>query len=383
VKVLIVVPYFYPSVGGLENYALTSAEGLVQKGHTVLVATSREPLQPQRGHVGEIEIIRMATTFRLSNTPVGIGWFRSLRKILREYRPDVINAHLPVPGIADLVSWMSGDIPVVVTYHNDLAKASRSANALVTIYSRTVLQRTLRRATAIVVTSGYYADRSHYLPAAARREVVPIGIDLDRFRPEAEPSGAVRPSDFRILFVGSLKATHRHKGVDVLLKALAILRLTVDASVTLVGDGDAVPFYRAMAQSLGVEAAVTFAGRIGDEDLPGYYTASDVLVLPSTTEAEGFGIVLLEAQASGTPVVASRVGGIPYALRQGATGLLSPPDDSIALAGSLLSVHGDPAGVGARVQRGLSVVHREYSKKVHAQVLNELLVGVVREHQSA
>ena len=240
-----VVPYFHPSIGGLENYALTSAEGLVQKGHTVVVVTSREPTQPDRGHVGEVEIIRMATTFRLSNTPIGVSWFRSLRRILREYRPDVINAHLPVPGIADLVSRLSGPVPVVITYHNDLTKASRPANLLASIYSRTVLQGTLRRATTIVVTSGYYADRSTYLPADARRAVVPIGIDLDRFRPGAEPSGAVQPSDFRILFVGSLKATHRHKGVDVLLEALAILRRTVAASVTLVGDGDAVPSYRA------------------------------------------------------------------------------------------------------------------------------------------
>jgi glycosyltransferase involved in cell wall biosynthesis len=340
-------------------------------------------MQPERGRVGEIEIIRLATTFRLSNTPVGLRWFRALRTILREYQPDVIDAHMPVPGIADLVSRMGGAVPVVLTYHNDLTKTARWANMAAAIYSRTVLQGTFRRAKVVIVTSDYYAERSRYIPVDACRCVVPIGIDLDRFRPDAERSGAVRPSDLRILFVGSLKATHRHKGVDVLLEALAILRRSVDASLTLVGDGDAVPFYRAMAKSLGLEAVVTFAGQVGDRELPGYYTASDVLVLPSTTEAEGFGIVLLEAQASGTPVVASRVGGIPYALRQGATGLLSPPNDADALAGSLLAVHEDPAGVDGRAQRGLSVVQSEYSTQAQAQKLNALLVGVVREHQNA
>ena len=128
---------------------------------------------------------------------------------------------------------------------------------------------------------------------------------------------------------------------------------------------------------------MTFAGRVGDEDLPGYYTASDVLVLPSTSEAEGFGIVLLEAQASGIPVVASRVGGIPYALRRGETGLLSPPNDPVALAQSLLSVHEDPSGVEGRVRRGLSVAQSEYSHQVQAEKLNAVLTAVVREHQQA
>jgi glycosyltransferase involved in cell wall biosynthesis len=135
-----------------------------------------------------------------------------------------------------------------------------------------------------------------------------------------------------------------YKGLDVLLQAVggnAELHGT-NLALIVVGDGELKQRYIEMSRDMGLGKTAMFVGNINDEILPQYYAASDVLVLPSKDMSEGFGLTLLEANASGKPVIASRVGGIPSVVRDKHNGILVPPNDPKALSEAILEMIRDP-----------------------------------------
>ena len=156
--------------------------------------------------------------------------------------------------------------------------------------------------------------------------VIPLGVDLDRFRP-AEKQAARASLGLRderiILFVGRIEPL---KGLDILINAAALLESDVECSVLVVGGDEAsqpqVDELTELARYRGIEHRVAFVGAVDHEKLPLYYNAADVCVVPS--HYESFGLVAVEAMASGVPVVASRVGGLAGTVKDGETGYLIP-----------------------------------------------------------
>jgi len=150
--------------------------------------------------------------------------------------------------------------------------------------------------------------------------------------------------------VGALTKWHGYKGLDVLLEALQIcVKSSRDVLLLVVGDGDLKPRYETMAHNLGLTNHMIFAGDASMEDLPRFYAASDLLALPSKDMSEGFGLTLLEANASGRPCIASDTGGIPEIIRDGYNGCLVTPNDPQALAQGIRSLAKD---VDARRRMG-------------------------------
>ena len=143
-----------------------------------------------------------------------------------------------------------------------------------------------------------------------------------------------------------------------MLRALADLP---DVSAILVGTGELVPSYERLAVDLGLGRRVVFAGRVDKDALPAYYRAADLLVLPSETAGEAFGMVLLEAMACGRAVVASDLPGVRSVVSHGRDGLLVPPRNVDALGAAITEVARMPAE--ARMRMGLAgraKVEREY-----------------------
>ena len=165
-----------------------------------------------------------------------------------------------------------------------------------------------------------------YDAAVGNIRVVPLGVDLERFQPGDKDKArtALGLADERvILFVGRIEPL---KGVDILINAAAMIESDVDCTVLIVG-GDAsskaqVEKLRSLAREKGIEHRVAFVGAVDHEKLPLYYSAADVCVIPS--HYESFGLVAIEAMASGVPVVASRVGGLTDTVKHGETGYLIP-----------------------------------------------------------
>lgn len=347
-KLLVVAPGYPPKRGGLENYAREVCRGLAAHGWEVAVVTvNHERREEDALRDGPLRVLRLGPWLRLSNTPVSPAWPRALRRILAAERPDVVLAHTPVAVLADLAVRLAGPTPTVVTYHGDVVKEEPALRLAWGLYRRAVADRTLRRATRIVATSEAYARRSPSLrPHLGKTVVIPPGVDAERFHPgvPVERLRARWPGRELVLFVGQLHRSHGHKGLPVLLEAIARLRRSRPAAhLLVVGGGDGLPALRRLAERDGLRGAVELLGPVGDEELPALYRLADVAVLPSINDTEGFGMVILEANAAGTPAVGSRVGGIPAAIEDGRTGLLVPPGDPGALSDAVGRLLADPS----------------------------------------
>jgi D-inositol-3-phosphate glycosyltransferase len=166
-------------------------------------------------------------------------------------------------------------------------------------------------------------------------KVIPCGVNFDRFRPFDQYQSRGRlgiPANERILlYVGRLDPL---KGVDRLITALSFLDHRQNLRLLIVGgDGSETAEFRSLqelTQNLGLENSVTFTGRVDHNDLPHYYSAADMLVLPSHTES--FGLVGLEALACGTPVISTRVGAMDQIIRSNENGFLVNSADPRSLA---------------------------------------------------
>lgn len=185
--------------------------------------------------------------------------------------------------------------------------------------------------------------------------IVPPGVDTHHFYPipedEAKEVVGISPQERMALFVGRIEPL---KGVDTLIRAMAILKQNCERFVCphylviIGGDPEGHPErdesemgrLQALARSLGLDEMVLFLGKRGQQTLPYYYSAAEVVVMPS--HYESFGMVALEAMACGTPVIASRVGGLAYLVKDGETGYSVPAQDPEALADKLRSVFVDP-----------------------------------------
>ncbi len=336
-KVLIVSPY-YSGVGGLQQYHARIAVGLHDAGVDTTVVTSSRV--PQRSGPMVITLPQLTT---VSNTPFSLRWFGSIKRIIKDLDPDIVNGHLPVPYMADVAARECSGHPFVLTYHNDAVGITPFTKLLVRSYYDILGKGTIRRASRIITTSQRYAELSPYLKRFSQKiAVVPPGVDLATFNPNVY-SGFLKDTysleGSIILFVGQLSKTHRHKGLSILIRALRHL----DPSTTLVvvGGGNWFSHYKADAENAGVADRVVFAGIISEEELPLYYRGADLTVLPTYTDAEGFGMVLAEANACGRPVIGTNVGGIPSLIQDQHNGLLVEPGDLRGLVQAISIVLSD------------------------------------------
>ncbi len=343
----IVTPYFAPKIGGLETYAHNIARACLSSADLdVVVITSRE--KGRRRSVERYDgltVVRLPRWFRVSNSPVSLSWLWSVRQLFRQYEVDVVNTHSPVPFLADVAVLASGSRPVVMTYHaGSMRKGSQPTDSLIGLYERFILPRLFGRAAAIVsVSPGLMTGI--LAPWREKVELITPGVDTDEFRPveaTGDPATGSRPI---ITYVGRLDRSSQWKGISVLLEALRSLIAQgdwPDLRLRLVGGGDGADFYREIAVRLGVQDRVEFTGILRGQDLVEAYQQSTMIVLPSTTGAESFGISLIEGMACGKPVIGSRIGGIPFVISDHEDGLLVTPGDADSLAAACASILSDP-----------------------------------------
>ena len=362
-RIALVTPRFPPDTGGLESYVAWVAETLQASGaYDVTVIATTPGRRIRRGTWRGIPVIRLGTWGTVSNTPVNPLWWGQLRRLLVDLEIDVVNAHAPVPGLADVAAFTS-PVPVVLTYHSgSLAKGRAGIDALLRTYERHVLPRVFDRSADLVAVSP--VSMAH---GTGRAHLVPPGVDCERFVPPIDSAQRAR----RVLYVGRVERTSRWKGLHVLVDALPRLReLVPGVRLEVVGDGDDVATLQARAEQLGVTQSIDWVGRVDHHALPRHYQRAGVTVLPSLTESESFGMTLVEAMASGCPVVGSDVGGSPFVVRDGVDGLLVPPGDARALAEALAAVLSDPARAAAlgAAGREAAVSRWDWSRQRDAMV---------------
>lgn len=347
-KVLIVAPYFWPHPGGVESYSLNIAKQLKSKGWEVVIATSSLDDNAHIETIQGMKVYRLGKGIVISNTPVGWRWRAQLKKIYTDEKPDIINGHVPVPYLADIAERCRGNIPFVLTYHNDLSKGQLPQKLITTLLNRTVIRRTIKRSNHIITTSEYYVDSSPILkPFKDKVSIVSPGVDTQLFNTLVNDSELIKKYHGKrvILFVGSLAKAQQHKGVDTLISAFARLRSNdsfSNAHLVIIGTGDGKEMYQSLVESLGVSDYVELTGFVDDKLLAKYYKRANVFAMPSRDRSEGFGMVYMEASATGTAVIGTDVGGIPYAIQDKKTGLVIPPDNPVALGKGLAKLLSEP-----------------------------------------
>ena len=323
-KVAIVCPYAWDRFGGVQTHIRSLAAALRKRDHHVLViapsAGEMQKDEPGVRIVGRaLPVPANGSVAPLSFGPLAAG---GMRRELKEFAPDVVHIHEPlIPSLSLLALW-NAKAATVGTFH--AAMDSSVGYRL----ARPLLERAARRLT--VRTAVSHAARTladTYFPGDF--VITPNGIDIERFEKASAMTSPDGPPS--ILFFSRLE---KRKGLEVLIRAAA--RLTdVDFELVVGGSGPMEQSARSLADSLGVRAR--FLGRVEEADVPGMFKAAAVYCAPGLG-GESFGIVLLEAMASGVPVVCSDLPGFRE-VASGAAELVGPGDvDELAsVLGRLLA----------------------------------------------
>ncbi|MEO8751915.1 MAG: glycosyltransferase family 4 protein [Casimicrobiaceae bacterium] len=215
-------------------------------------------------------------------------------------------------------------IPAVVNYRGGEAAAFMQRQSA-------WVRPSLRMASALIVPSAFL--RRVFGRWALDTDIVPNIVDLARFTP-----GPVRSAGIELLVARNLEVIY---DIGTALRAFALVRLRhPDARLTVAGSGPRREDLERLAKELGIGDGVVFTGRLDNEQMAAQYRAASIALNPSL--ADNMPISLLEAMASGTPIVTTNVGGIPDLVEDGITGLLVPPGDPAAMASAVLRLTEDP-----------------------------------------
>ncbi|MGA9839625.1 MAG: glycosyltransferase family 4 protein [Thermoplasmata archaeon] len=338
-RIVQVTPFFHPHAGGVESHVRSLAREFAREGHDVTVVTSRfRSSLPREERMEGYRVVRARSLGVLLNTPFDIGVGRALRHL----DADVVHLHYPPPLTSFFATRALNrrNVPVCLTYHCDLYLAGVTGRMLAGLYQRVFLPPTLRSVDRIVVHTRSYGVTSAWL-RGRELAVIPSVVDLDWFRPGIDASrlrGDLRLEGKRILaFTGRLVP---HKGVDVILQALA--RLPTDVVLVVIGAGPRLPSLLGLARRLGVSERVRFCPKVSDDDLPRYLSLADVFVFPSQSRLEGFGLAVAEAMAAGLPVVIADMPGVREVIEPGQEGLLAEPLLAEDLAAKIRVLLDDP-----------------------------------------
>lgn len=327
-KICLVSPYDYTHPGGVSEHVRHLAVQLRRRGHAVTVMAPSAALDDDHGIPGYVRIGRstpLPGNGSVARVALSFHLVRRVRRILDAEAFDVVHYHEPLLPALPITVLRFHRGANVGTFH---AFARRNLGYY---YGRPFLKRYFRRLHSLIAVSVPARDFvSRYFPGDYH--VVPNGIDLDRFRPELPPLPELRTPGMRtILFVGRLE---QRKGLPVLLDAYAQLRRhRHDVRLVVVGEGAMRRGYERYVQAERIPD-VRFCGHVESEVLPRCYTSADIFCSPAL-RGESFGIVLLEAMASGIAVVASAIDGFRHLVSDDVDGLLVPPGDPEALAATL------------------------------------------------
>ena len=338
-KIVIVSPYDLDKPGGVQNHIRELANTLTARGHTVNMFGP-----------GVTGLLGKSTSVRVngSRAPIGLSAYgaRQLARYVEAAAPDIVHIHEPgVPRIGWAAAKLSTTAALVATCHA-YSEPARYAPLLAPVGRRIVSR--IDRLIAVSDAARQFHARACGI-AEQRFTVIGNGIDLAGFHPAAPREHATVIKAPRLVYVGRFE---RRKGVDVLLAAFHKLTTTYpDAELTLVGDGPERPRLEQFVAHHRLRH-VTFAGRVSDAQRTRWFTWADIAVAPARG-GESFGIVLLEALASGCALIASDIAGYRDVAVDGRDAWLVSPDNPERMAETLSQVLLDPAGRQQRYANGL------------------------------
>jgi glycosyltransferase involved in cell wall biosynthesis len=388
-------------IGGAERVLYEESTRLAKKGHAVRVLTRRLPY-----HESDVEQIDGVEEHRYNFQEKLFPFFfksilsdcrRTFRSLEANFPFDIINFHQPFSAIGVLSSTGSRKVPCVYTCHSlsfeeYISRSSSPGNPINWLLQRlqirarkSIEQTVFKRSDHFVVLSEYTSEKLQrtYGPSSSKVSVIPGGVDLERFKPPTDKA-RIRarldlPEDKFILF--SVRNLVPRMGLENLISAFEIAQNgRRDLLLIIGGEGPLELELKEQVRRYGVEDYVRFAGYIPDEDLPSYYQVADLFILP-TTELEGFGLVTVEALASGLPVLGTPVGGTREILAKlGADYLFEDSTPQSIATGILEALNGwatNKAAYESIAQTCREAAEQNYSWDNHVSKLEDLFYSML------
>ena len=310
-KIAIITYHFLPNwLGGIEIATYHLAKQLAKRGHEIHIIVLHDKKMAKESKENGFYVHRIAFK-KILFFGIVLSWLKALIN-LRKIDPDVIHVQSIGVGVPAYLAKLFMRKPYVVWGHGfDVYFPWR--------FKKIIAKIVIKNADVVIALSENMRDK---IKEIYRRDIkiIPNGIDMELFRDESEHS--IHNNDKKlILFVGSLRPV---KGVIYLIEAMNIIRQDIpEVRLLIVGDGEDKKKLTEFVEKSDLKKYVHFAGKIENEKIPAYMAKSDVFVLPSLSE--GFGIVVIEAMASGLPIIATNVGGLPDIIKDGENGFLIQP----------------------------------------------------------
>lgn len=364
-KILHIYKDYYPVIGGIENYIKTLAEYQAGHGFDVTVLTTSRNGTASVETINSVKVIKASRLAAVSSTPLSISLMRWVQRL----ETDIVHLHFPYP-VGDIAALLWGRAHyTIITYHSDIIKQKMILPVI-----RPLLRKVLDKADRIIATSPQYIETSDFLKRIRGKcTVIPLGIDIRRFSsPDGHQSGKIRArygDSPLVLFVGRLRY---FKGLRYLIEAMK----SVDAHLLIIGTGPEGNILKEKVKADNLRN-ITFLNDVDDSELPHYYHACELFVLPSSHRSEAFGTVLIEAMASGRPVISTELGtGTSFVNVHGETGLVVPARDPASLAAALNRLLNDES---LRKQYSANALRR--AGQFSSDVLNKRIVDLYREYR--
>lgn len=301
-----------------QRWALAMAE----TGHDVRVFSVRH----HRIDGVDVDAVLPRDVVVVPRVPLAVAYTRfrlTLGRKLTAFRPDIVHTHFASTN--GYIAARTTTMPTILTvWGSDVVpRPGRSLSPLKRLRDRIAIEH----ASIVTSASPFMARHVEAIVPGASVEIVPFGVDLKLFSPTP------RPNNHHLIVAKSLEPRY---GIAYVIEAMASVVSSVpDATLTVAGDGSLRRKLERLANNS--PADIRFIGKVDHDDLPKYMADAAIVINPTIVE-ESFGVVVLEAQAIGRPVISTRVGAVPDVCVEGGTALLVPPRDPDAMAQAIVAV---------------------------------------------
>jgi glycosyltransferase involved in cell wall biosynthesis len=376
-KIVMLVPYFYPHTGGTEKYVKDLSLALTRAGHEVTIISNnlpREKNAPSEDKIDGVRVIRLPAIDLFHYLPVT----RAFKpEMLKEY--DIVHIHVPA---FSFIRAVAGKVrqPIVVTYHCDITISEKFHGIPVPNWFRKMFEffgdlygrYLLSKADVVYNTTKTYADTSPVLSKMKNVRHIPIGIFYDHIDEMHKKLGLSEKDKNvkQLLWLGRMAG---NKGCDYMVKAMPmILEKFPDTKLVICGDGEEKAHINALIDKLGIRKSVEMYGIVKFDQLVRLFYSSLVYVFPSINRLEAFGIVQLESFANYTPVICSDIPGPNAVMDVGSTGYLVPKQNPKAIAERCIELLANPKKAIEMGKAGRKLVETKYDWPVIANRVIEL-----------
>jgi phosphatidylinositol alpha-mannosyltransferase len=367
-KICIVSDAYYPYPSGVTEHVHNLAQALRTKGHSVTILTLHYPKEKS---ADDVERVGRVLFIPMNGTIATVPFLNPsvVRAFFMNSTFDVVHLHGPFfPGLSHWALKYS-PAPCVATFHTTgFSKFTLGAGLYQKLFP---FYKDLK--VKIGVSPVAVDFIKPYIPGAY--DIIPNGVDTSRFSPRVHEHPYLKKiSGKKILFLGRLDT---RKGLAQLLPAFALLVKEMDIRLIVAGSGPERPRYEKFVSDHNLKEHVHLLGFVPNEELPSVYRSCDVYCSPALG-GETFGIVLIEAMASGTPVAASRIAGYEQVINDGQNGLLFDPHSPEDIKEKLASVLTNDHLKKTLVKNGLACV-KEYDWSYVTDRLVEIYLSAIRE----